>query len=266
MGPAAQATERSEAQGSAVGSTGLARAIARIEGRYGTHALARGGASERHRDELALPTGTSLDLVTGGGLAAGEPLAFVGPASVGKLSLAFRVVATAQRTGGMVAWIDPSASLDPLAAVRSGVDLERLVVVRARSAGAAALAASASLRSEGFRLVVVDTGPAFAGIGSDELAPVLPSVRGSPAALLVVSEDRRGGYAPSNPRLVLPTCTFERVSWERRFERTVGWTFEVGGPRGHSPLDKRALFAVPALGAAATDLGRRAGLAEAAAS
>ena len=259
MGPAAQATERSEAQGSAVGSTGLARAIARIEGRYGMHALARGGASERHRDELALPTGTSLDLVTGGGLAAGEPLAFVGPASVGKLSLAFRVVATAQRTGGMVAWIDPSASLDPLAAVRSGVDLERLVVVRARSAGAAALAASASLRSEGFRLVVVDTGPAFAGIGSDELAPVLPSVRGSPAALLVVSEDR-------GRRVAIPTCTFERVSWERRFERTVGWTFEVGGPRGHSPLDKRALFAVPALGAAATDLGRRAGLAEAAAS
>jgi len=259
MGPAAQATERSEAQGSAVGSTGLARAIARIEGRYGTHALARGGASERHRDELALPTGTSLDLVTGGGLAAGEPLAFVGPTSVGKLSLAFRVVATAQRTGGMVAWIDPSASLDPLAAVRSGVDLERLVVVRARSAGAAAVAASASLRSEGFRLVVVDTGPAFAGIGSDELAPVLPSVRGSPAALLVVSEDR-------GRRVAIPTCTFERVSWERRFERTVGWTFEVGGPRGHSPLAKRALFAVPALGAAATDLGRRAGLAEAAAS
>src|SRR5205823_5135666 len=124
MGPAAQATERSEAQGSAVGSTGLARAIARIEGRYGTHALARGGA--------------------------------------------------------------------------------------------AALAASASLRSEGFRLVVVDTGPAFAGIGSDELAPVLPSVRGSPAALLVVSEDR-------GRRVAIPTCTFERVSWERRFERTVGW-------------------------------------------
>src|SRR5438552_1038266 len=119
--------------------------------------------------------------------------------------------------------------------------------------------ARAIARIEGFRLVVVDTGPAFAGIGSDELAPVLPSVRGSPAALLVVSEDR-------GRRVAIPTCTFERVSWERRFERTVGWTFEVGGPRGHSPLDKRALFAVPALGAAATDLGRRAGLAEAAAS
>ena len=238
-----------------MGSTGLARAIARIEGRYGTHALARGGASERHRDELALPTGTSLDLVTGGGLVAGEPLAFVGPASVGKLSLAFRVVAAAQRAGGMVAWIDPSASLDPLAAVRSGVDLERLVVVRARSAGAVALAASASLRSEGFRLVVVDTGPAFAGIGSDELAPVLPSVRGSPAALLVVSEHR-------GRRIAIPTCTFERVSWERRFERTVGWTFAVA--RGHT--DDQALFTVRSLGAGAIDLGTRAGLSEAAVS
>src|SRR3989442_233106 len=157
------------------------------------------------------------------------------------------------RTSVLTVWVGPAAQ----ATERSEA--------QGSAVGSTGLA-RAIARIEGFRLVVVDTGPAFAGIGSDELAPVLPSVRGSPAALLVVSEDRRGGYAPSNPRLVLPTCTFERVSWERRFERTVGWTFEVGGPRGHSPLDKRALFAVPALGAPATDLGRRAGVAQTAAS
>jgi len=240
-----------------VGATGLAKAMARIEGRYGAHALARGAAAERHRGELVLATDSSLDAVTEGGLAAGEPLAFVGPASVGKVSLALRVAAAAQRTGGMVAWIDPSASFDPVAAARAGVECERLVVVRARSAADAALATSATLRSEGFRLTVVDTGPSFAGIGIDDLASVLPSVRGSPAALLIVGEER-------GRRVAIPTCTFERVSWERRFERTVGWTFEVGrfgGPWGQRPLDARALFAIPSLGAATHDLGTRGELA-----
>src|SRR5712691_2445990 len=128
MGPASRPmwTEAMH-KGSTVGASGLAEAIARIEGRYGAHALARGASTERHRGELALATGNSLDAVTDGGLAAGEPLAFVGPGSVGKISLALSAAAAAQRAGGMVAWIDPTASLDPVAAVRAGIDLERLL-------------------------------------------------------------------------------------------------------------------------------------------
>src|SRR5205823_8618913 len=135
---------------------GLAEAIARIEGRFGMHAVGRGDASERHRSELVIATGTSLDRIIAGGLAAGEPVALVGPASVGKLTLALRAAASAQSQGGMVAWIDPTASFDPLAAERNGVDLERLVVVRAARGDATALATAAALRSEGFRLVAVD--------------------------------------------------------------------------------------------------------------
>src|SRR5437879_13696989 len=88
--------------GATVGETGLAGAIAHIEGRFGVHALARGETSERRRSEIVITTNTSLDRVIGGGLAAGEPLAFVGPPSVGKLSLALRAVIGAQAQGGMV--------------------------------------------------------------------------------------------------------------------------------------------------------------------
>jgi len=228
----------------------LAEAIARIEGRFGVHAVARGPATERHRDDLVIATGTSLDRVISGGLAAGEPLAFVGPPSVGKLTLALRAVTAAQSQGGMVAWIDPTASFDPLAAQRANVDLERLVVVRARGARLA-LATAAALRSEGFRLVVVDVGDAaFGGANVDDIAPALSAVRGSPAALLVVAGER-------GRRVAIPTFVFERVAWERRFDRTVGWSFAVG--RAHT--SDRALFCVTSLDGALADLGTRADLA-----
>lgn len=232
-------------------ANGLAGAIAHIEGRFGVHALARGSTSERHRSELIIATESSLDRVIGGGLVAGEPLAFIGPPSVGKLQLALRATASAQGQGGMAAWIDPTASFDPLAAQRARVDLERLVVVRARGAGVA-LATAAALRSEGFRLVVVDVGdPAFGGMNVDEIAPALSAVRGSPAALLVVAGER-------GRRVAIPTFVFERVAWERRFDRTVGWSFAVG--RAH--MSERALFCVTSLEGALADLGTRSDLAK----
>jgi len=224
-------------RGATVGETGLAGAIAHIEGRFGVHALARGETSERRRGEIVIATKTSLDRVIGGGLAAGEPLAFVGPPSVGKLSLALRAVAGAQAQGGMAAWIDPTASFDPLAAERAGIDLERVMVVRAPR-DAVALATASALRSEGFRLVVVDAGEqVFGGTDVDDLAPALPAVRGSPAALLVIAAKR-------GRRVAVPAVVFERVAWERRFDRTVGWSFSVGSARGESHIDRRAIFSL----------------------
>ena len=194
----------------------LAQAIARIEGRFGVHAVTRGAAAERHRSELAIATGTSLDRVIGTDLAAGEPLAFIGPPSVGKLALALRVVAGAQAQGGTVAWVDPTASFDPLAAQRAGVDLDRVIVVRARGDGVALAAAAA-----------------------DDLAPALPAVRGSPAALLVIAGEMWGPPAGAKPsRLAIPVCLFERVAWDRRHGRTVGWSFAVSRSGG----TRRSLF------------------------
>ncbi|TMF81151.1 MAG: hypothetical protein E6I18_03900 [Chloroflexi bacterium] len=237
-------------EGSDVAENRLAGAIARIEGRFGVHALARGGTSERHRDDVLIATKSSLDRVIGGGLVPGEPVAFIGPPSVGKLCLALRATASAQAQGGMAAWIDPTASFDPLAAQRANVDLERLVIVRARGMGVA-LATAAALRSEGFRLVVVDVGdPAFGGTNVDDIAPALPAVRGSPAALLVVAGE-------PGRRVAIPTFVFERIAWERRFDRTVGWSFAVG--RAHT--NDRALFCVTSLEGALADLGTRGDLA-----
>ncbi len=234
-----------------MGATGLANAIARIEGRFGVHALARGDTSERHRRDLVIETETSLDRAVGGGLVAGEPVAFIGPPSIGKVRLAYRATAAAQSQGGMAAWVDPSASFDPVGAQRLGVDLSRLIVLRARGAGLP-LATAAALRGEGFRLVVVDMGErSLGGVDVDEIAPALSAVRGSPAALLIVASER-------GRRVAVPTFSFERLRWERRFDRTVGWSFSVG--RGHT--GERAVFAVSSLDAALVDLGPRSGTRE----
>jgi predicted ATP-dependent serine protease len=240
------------AQGSTVGAPGLAEAIARIETRYGTRAVVRGDVAERQAGERRISAGTSLDRVTGGGIRAGEALAFIGPATAGKLALALSVTAAAQREGGMAAWLDPSASFDPLAALRAGVDLDRLVVVRAASTEELLLAGSAVLRSEGFRLAVVDVGPSFASrCAIDDLAPLLPVVRGSPAALLVVAEQR-------GRHLAIPTVRVEPIGWQQRFGRTVGWSFAAGTALS----SERALFAISALDAVPSDLGIRTELAE----
>ena len=233
-----------------MGAPALAEAIARIEARYGTRAVVRGDVAERQDGERRISAGTSLDRVTGGGIRAGEPLAFVGPATAGKLALALTVAAAAQREGGMAAWIDPSASFDPLAALRAGVDLDRLVVIRARDADEVRLAGAAVLHSEGFRLLVVDVGPSFASrCGVNDLAPLVPVVRGSPAALLIVAE-QRGTFA-------VPTVRVEPIAWQQRYGRTVGWSFATGSPASR----ERAIFCVTSIDAPPTDLGMRADLA-----
>jgi hypothetical protein len=227
----------------------LADAIASVEGRFGTHVLSHGAAAERRAGERRIQTDSSLDRLTPG-LAAGAPLAFVGTGSSGKVALAHRAAAGAQRDGGTVLWIDPSATFDPLAAMRAGVDLKRVFVVRAKTRDDALLAAVAALRSDGFRLAVVDTGPQLAPgsdrVRIDDLLPLLPIVRSSPAALLVISDVRA-------TRLAIPTFSVARVAWGRRFGRTTGWT---------SLVAERVLFDFAALGTESRDVGTRGALLE----
>ena len=210
----------------------LGAAIASVERRFGTQVLARGAVAQRQQSERRLRTDTVLDRISGG-IAAGAPIAFVGPGTTGKVTLALRVVAAAQREGGMALWLDAAWSFDPVAAVRAGVDLGRLVIVRPHGRDDALLAAGAALRSDGFRLTVVDTGPAIAPapLRADDLAPLLPVVRGSSAALVVVADQRASGLA-------LPAIKFERIAWETRFGRTTGWVVAAAAGQGTD----RALF------------------------
>ncbi len=231
----------------------LAVAIARLDLRWGARTVATATAADDRARQRRFATGTSFDRISGG-ISAGSAIALAGEGTCGKVTLALHAIAGAQREGGMALWVDPTRSFDPVAAHRVGVDARRVVVVRARTRDEVVLAAGAGLRSEGFRLVVVDLGPGFAAIASpDGLAPVLPHVRGSTSALLVLS-DKPGD------RVAIPTFAFEHIAWEHQHGRTLGWTFAVR--RIGAPLEARAILHASALDQRLVDLGVGADLRE----
>src|SRR5207247_6406577 len=87
------------------------------------------GADNRIRIE-AIPTGAiNLDAAIGvGGVPRGRVTEIYGPESSGKTTLCLHVVANAQRTGGVAAFIDAEHALDVDYARKLGVDVESLLV------------------------------------------------------------------------------------------------------------------------------------------
>jgi hypothetical protein len=103
------------------------------------------------------PTGyAALDaLLPGGGLPAGRLVTIAGPASSGKLSVALAAVARATAVGACCAFIDTGGEFFPPSAAACGIDLARLLVVRA-PLPAVARATCVIVQSRAFALVVLD--------------------------------------------------------------------------------------------------------------
>jgi recombination protein RecA len=78
----------------------------------------------------AIPTGSvALDIALGiGGLPRGRVVEIYGPESSGKTTVALHAVASAQRMGGIAAFIDAEHALDPEYAKKLGVDTDALLV------------------------------------------------------------------------------------------------------------------------------------------
>src|SRR5262245_54150789 len=78
----------------------------------------------------AISTGSiSIDYALGiGGLPRGRVTEIFGPESSGKTTLALQVIAEAQRSGGMAAFVDAEHALDAQYAQKLGVELENLLV------------------------------------------------------------------------------------------------------------------------------------------
>ncbi len=113
--------------------------VARLQLQYGPRAIRRAGPSDAGARPGCIPTTFSgLDAALaescsgrGGGLPRGRITEIVGPATSGKMTLAAKVVASAQRArDALAAWLDVSWTCDPDYLHRCGVDLERLLVVR----------------------------------------------------------------------------------------------------------------------------------------
>jgi recombination protein RecA len=105
----------------------------------------------------------AVDDLIGGGFPRGQVSEVFGPASSGRTGLALALVASLNRAGSLVAWVDPADRLDPASAAASGIDLGRLFWVRGQGRGPdgrallAAVSALGTLVGSGlFELVVFD--------------------------------------------------------------------------------------------------------------
>jgi hypothetical protein len=89
---------------------------------------------ERPAEEAVAALGTdALDRALSGGLARGHVSEVVGPASSGRTSLAWSVLAAATKRGESVALIDTFDRFDPPTAHACGLDLSRMLWVRGQA-------------------------------------------------------------------------------------------------------------------------------------
>src|SRR6516165_6868974 len=107
-------------------------AIPLKQGKLETALIGRGIEGFQRRVEVEVqPSGiTELDAVLGGGFPRGALVELWGPASSGRTSLAFSLLAQATERQEACAFVDVSDSLNPISLAAAGVDLSRLLWIR----------------------------------------------------------------------------------------------------------------------------------------
>jgi len=111
-------------------SKALELAMSQIEKAFGREAIMKLGEKSAKQKIEVIPTGSlSLDIALGvGGLPRGRIIEIFGPEASGKTTLSLHVLAQAQKSGGMAAFIDAEHALDPGYAKRIGVDVDNLLI------------------------------------------------------------------------------------------------------------------------------------------
>ena len=134
-------------------------AVGQIEKQFGKGSIMRLGQRGAIAQIEFISTGSiSIDYALGvGGLPRGRVIEIFGPESSGKTTLALQVIAEAQKTGGMAAFVDAEHALDAKYAQKLGVDLENLLVSQPDNGEQALEIVEVLIRSNSVDVVVVDS-------------------------------------------------------------------------------------------------------------
>jgi recombination protein RecA len=136
----------------------LNNALGQIEKAFGSGSIMR--LSDPHHAAVeGISTGClSLDLAIGAnGFPRGRIIELFGPESSGKTTLALHVIASAQKGGGIAAFIDAEHALDPSWAKRLGVNLEELLVSQPSHGEEALQIAEMLIKSNAVDVIVIDS-------------------------------------------------------------------------------------------------------------
>ena len=134
-------------------------ALSQIEKQFGKGSIMRLGSKEAIVPIAVISTGSiSFDAALGvGGFPRGRVVEIFGPESSGKTTVALQVIAEAQKTGGMAAFVDAEHALDPIYARKLGVDVDNLLVSQPDYGEQALEIAEALVRSNAIDVLVVDS-------------------------------------------------------------------------------------------------------------
>jgi len=136
----------------------LDAALKQIEKNFGTGSIMK-LAEDQIVSVPGIPTGSlSLDLALGGqGMPCGRICELYGPESSGKTTLALHVVASAQKRGGVAAFIDAEHAMDPTWARKLGVDISQLLISQPSTGEEALEICEMLVRSNAVDVIVIDS-------------------------------------------------------------------------------------------------------------
>jgi len=156
--PAAAKPVMKEAPRDPARDSALNRAVQQIEKQFGKGSVMKLEGTARASAD-GIPTGSlSLDIALGGvGVPRGRILEIFGPESSGKTTLCLHIVASAQKLGGVAAFIDAEHALDPSWAKRLGVHLDDLLVSQPDTGEQALEICELLVRSNAVDVIVVDS-------------------------------------------------------------------------------------------------------------
>ncbi|WP_425573530.1 recombinase RecA [Nocardiopsis rhodophaea] len=136
----------------------LETALAQIERQFGKGSVMRLGDDDRPPIESIPTDAISLDVALGiGGIPRGRIVEVYGPESSGKTTVALHAVASAQRMGGIAAFIDAEHALDPEYAKKIGVNTDDLLLSQPDTGEQALEIADMLIRSGAVSILVVDS-------------------------------------------------------------------------------------------------------------
>jgi recombination protein RecA len=134
-------------------------ALAQIEKQFGKGSIVRLGSREALMPISIISTGSiSFDAALGvGGIPRGRVIEIYGPESSGKTTITLQIIAEAQKSGGLAAFVDAEHALDPGYAKKLGVDVDNLLVSQPDSGEQALEITEALVRSGAIDVLVVDS-------------------------------------------------------------------------------------------------------------
>ncbi|MCK4918187.1 MAG: recombinase RecA [Candidatus Pacebacteria bacterium] len=139
-------------------NSGVKDTLAQIRTKFGEDSIIRLGETPKV-DIAAISTGSiGLDEALGiGGIPRGRIIEIFGPESSGKTTLSLHIIAQAQKSGGICAFIDAEHAIDPVYAKNLGVKIDDLLVSQPNTGEQSLEITESLVRSGKVDVIVIDS-------------------------------------------------------------------------------------------------------------